>query len=89
MSSQPMSTDISIWDTVTGRLVLTLNRKGLAGRNARSLRFSPDNHRLLHIAADNRIERGDCDNPSMHPIHIQDATPLAESTERNASPGGQ
>jgi hypothetical protein len=35
VSLQQMSADISIWETVTGRLVLTSNRKGLAGRNAR------------------------------------------------------
>ncbi len=80
VSAQWVSTDVTLWDTETGRLVLTLSRKGLMGQNQRSLRFSPDNHRLLHIADDNRIERGEAwDNPSTHPIHIWDGTPLKGS----------
>ena len=64
LSSQGTSSDVSIWDTENGRLVLTLNRVGLAGGNALTGRFTPDNHRLLHIAADNRIEYGAGDNHS-------------------------
>ncbi len=80
VSAQWVSTDVTLWDTETGRLVLTLSRKGLMGQNQRSLRFSPDNHRLLHIADDNRIEGGEAwDNPSTHPIHIWDGTPLKGS----------
>jgi len=81
VSSLWTSTGVSIWDSRTGRLLVTLNRKGLAGRNARSLRFSPDNNRLLHIANDNRVDRGGFENPSTHPIHTWDATPLAKNAE--------
>jgi len=79
VSSQWTSTDVSMWDTSTGRLLVTLKRKGLAGGNDRSLRFSPDNNRLLHIANDNRVDSGGWDNPVTHPIHIWDGTPLAET----------
>lgn len=72
---------VTIWDVDTGRLLLALNREGLATGHSRAIRFSPDNHRLLHIAADNRFERGKTYS-YLHPIHIWDATPLP-TTPRN------
>lgn len=77
VSSSWLSIVVTIWDASTGRLLLTLKRKGLLRGKERAIRFSPDNHRLLHIA-DNQIELGALENPSLHPIHIWDATPLQD-----------
>lgn len=69
---RPRKPQVTIWDTETGRLLLTLNREEQIGR----IRFSPDGSRLLHIASDNRVS---FENPTVHPIHIWDATPIPEN----------
>jgi WD40 repeat protein len=73
--------EVTIWDTDTGRLLLTLTYDHYAqiGRNDSALRFSSDGYRLMHITSDNRLFIGNSDQPlTLHPIQIWDATPLVE-----------
>jgi serine/threonine protein kinase/WD40 repeat protein len=79
-----LGAEVTLWDTETGRLVLTLSRLGLISNNYHSICFSPEGHRLLHISADNRAGEGEVyDHPSLHPIRIWDATPLTRNDMEN------
>jgi WD40 repeat protein len=76
---------ISVWDTATGRPVLHLNQSDPGSNNVtpHALRFSPNNHRLLRICGDNRVEQESSDATPVHPLEIWDATPLAENQTEN------
>ena len=79
---------VTLWDTETGRLVLTLNREGLVDSNPHSINFSPNNHLLIQVV-DNRTKPGYGEDAAQHPIQIWNAAPLAAhaSMAITSSPG--
>lgn len=67
--------ELAIWDTQTGRLLLTLRHEGLQDNqwDRGHMRFTPDGSRLLHVAGN-----GIPSTELPHPIQIWDATPVSE-----------
>lgn len=73
---------VALWDTVTGRLVLTLKHEGLQQHQLwrDHIRFSDHGRRLVHVVA-NKTSR----NGVVHPIQIWDASPLQNGPDSKSS----